>query len=308
MRHFTSGSLSGLLYSSKIFVILVIAILQHLLPEFYFLLVCLWFPSCPLLSFLSEKTVCLFFFLYPGILWGRKFILNLFPRAEKSNSNDVNDWNTGKILNFWTNNSSGGDFFESLDDSSDGCFGFATCSNSPFLSFSSCLSLLFFLFYLRIFISLQVSLFSSLLFTSLLSLLLLSCLCVLVGWLVVWRCRCRVVVVVVVCCGGCGCGCGRGVCACGVACVACGVCGVARASVCTFKTSPCVPATSPHVQTHVDVLSAYTGTFRIHTHGKRFESTHGGHRQFCLPRTAHVGLSLGPTGSPKATTVTHVQV
>ena len=39
-----------------------------------------------------------------------------------------------------------------------------------------------------------------------------------------------------------------------------------------------------------------------YTHGKRFESTHGGHRQFCLPRKAHVGLPLGPTGSPKVTT------
>ena len=30
------------------------------------------------------------------------------------------------------------------------------------------------------------------------------------------------------------------------------------------------------------------------SHGKRFESTHGGHRQFCLPRKAHVEFSLGP--------------
>ena len=38
------------------------------------------------------------------------------------------------------------------------------------------------------------------------------------------------------------------------------------------------------------------------THRKRSESTHGGHRQFCKPRKAHVGLSLGPKGSPKVTT------
>ena len=40
------------------------------------------------------------------------------------------------------------------------------------------------------------------------------------------------------------------------------------------------------------------------THGKRFVHTHGrsrGHRQFCLPRTSHVELTLGPTGSPKVT-------
>ena len=30
------------------------------------------------------------------------------------------------------------------------------------------------------------------------------------------------------------------------------------------------------------------------THGKRFESTHGGHRQFCLPKFAHIGLSRAP--------------
>ena len=31
--------------------------------------------------------------------------------------------------------------------------------------------------------------------------------------------------------------------------------------VCTFKTSPCVPAPRPHVETHVRVLPAFTGTF-----------------------------------------------
>ena len=43
------------------------------------------------------------------ILCGPKLILNLLSRTENSNSNQVN--NTGKILNFRTNNSSGGDFF-----------------------------------------------------------------------------------------------------------------------------------------------------------------------------------------------------
>ena len=58
------------------------------------------------------------------------------------------------------------------------------------------------------------------------------------------------------------------------------VCRLNNASVCRFKTSPCMPATRAHA----------------------FQPTHGGHRQFCLQRTAHVGLSLGPAGSPKVTT------
>ena len=52
---------------------------------------------------------------------------------------------------------------------------------------------------------------------------------------------------------------------CFVLCVVCGVrcCGVRRwrTSVCTFKTSPCIPAPRPHVETHVRVVPANTGTF-----------------------------------------------
>ena len=74
------------------------------------------------------------------------------------------------------------------------------------------------------------------------------------------------------------------VCVCGVVCVVWHaenpVCRLKNASVCRFKTSPCMPATRAHA----------------------FQPTHGGHRQFCLQRTAHVGLSLGPAGSPKVTT------
>ena len=44
--------------------------------------------------------------------------------------------------------------------------------------------------------------------------------------------------------------------------------------VCTLKTSSCMPATRAHVETHVRVVPAYTGTFRMYA-WKRFESTHG---------------------------------
>ena len=75
------------------------------------------------------------------------------------------------------------------------------------------------------------------------------------------------------------------------------------------KRFPCVDSRRPRVcRQHAHMLFSmwawcrYTrGRFEP-THGKRFESTHGGHRQFCLPTTAHVGLSLGPTSSPKVTT------
>ena len=93
--------------------------------------------------------------------------------------------------------------------------------------------------------------------------------------------------------------------------VLCGVCGVPvctfkNTSVCTFKTPPCVPAPRPHVITHAGVVPVHTETFRTYTRG-RFECTHGGgrgegragHRQFCLPKFAHVRLSLDPRGSPK---------
>ena len=45
------------------------------------------------------------------------------------------------------------------------------------------------------------------------------------------------------------------------------------------------------------------------TNGKRFESTHGGHRQFCLPRKAHVGSSRASEVHRKQPlNVAHVQV
>ena len=47
-----------------------------------------------------------------------KPILNLFPGPEKLNSNHVNNWKHGQILNFrrkkWRNNSSDGDFFRNI--------------------------------------------------------------------------------------------------------------------------------------------------------------------------------------------------
>ena len=105
-------------------------------------------------------------------------------------------------------------------------------------------------------------------------------------------------------------------CLCGVVLCCVVLCGVVWCCVvlcCTLKTPcvdskrfPCVDSKRPRIcRHHAHILKSmwawcrYTqGRFEP-THGKRFESTHGGHRQFCLPRTAHVGLSLGPTGSPK---------
>ena len=72
----------------------------------------------------------------------------------------------------------------------------------------------------------------------------------------------------------------------------CGVCGFKNASVCTFTTSPCMPAPRAHLFQHVRVVQVHTETL-TYTRG-RVESTHGsreeggGHRQFCLPRKAHV--------------------
>ena len=57
---------------------------------------------------------------------------------------------------------------------------------------------------------------------------------------------------------------------------------------CTFKTSPCVLAPT-----------FWTDT-RVRRRGRRGE-TGGGHGQFCLPKMAHVELSVGPRGSPKET-------
>ena len=43
------------------------------------------------------------------------------------------------------------------------------------------------------------------------------------------------------------------------------VCGFRNVTVCTSETSPCVPATRGHVSTHVRVVPAHTGTFRMYT-------------------------------------------
>ena len=84
------------------------------------------------------------------------------------------------------------------------------------------------------------------------------------------------------------------------------LCGVCVSPCVRSKTPPCVPAPRPHVITHAGVVPVHTGTFRTYTRG-RFECTHGGgrgegragHRQFCLPKFAHVRLSLDPRGSAK---------
>ena len=86
-------------------------------------------------------------------------------------------------------------------------------------------------------------------------------------------------------------------------------CGTLKTPCVDSKRFPCVDSKRPRAcRQHAHMLFSmwawcwYTrGRFES-THGKFFESTHGGHRQFCLPRTAHVGLSLGPTSSPKKTT------
>ena len=99
-----------------------------------------------------------------------------------------------------------------------------------------------------------------------------SLLCLDLGWLIVCRCCC-----------GCRCRCGWCVRVCGV--VWCVVCGVTplKKPVCTSKTSPCVPATRPHV-----CGGRYPRGRCERTHGE------GNHRQFCLPKFAHLGLSRAP--------------
>ena len=157
------------------------------------------------------------------------------------------------------------------------------------LLFSLCLlfHLLFHLLFSSLFFaSLLFSLFS--LFLFLLSLSLSPC----VGGV------CVVVCVCVVLCGVVWCG------------VVCAVwCGTLKAPCVDSKRFPCVDSTRPRVcRQHAHMLFGVWAWYRYtrgrfeSSHGKRFESTHGGHRQFCLPRTAHVGLSLAPTSSPKVTT------
>ena len=58
-----------------------------------------------------------------------------------------------------------------------------------------------------------------------------------------------------------------------------------KASVCTIKTSPCMPAPRAHVLKHVRVVLVHGDVLNPHTRRA------GGHRQFCLPKFAHVWLS-----------------
>ena len=124
--------------------------------------------------------------------------------------------------------------------------------------------------------------------------LLLSCLLVLSLFLSLFLSPCCVV--------WSWCRCGRGVClVCVCVCVCCGtvkkrekktVHTFKTLSVCRFKTSPCVPAPSPHVG-NMWAWCQYTRKRFERKHGKRFGWTHGGggggHRQFCLPKFAHLG-------------------
>ena len=80
-------------------------------------------------------------------------------------------------------------------------------------------------------------------------------------------------------------------------CVCCGtlkkcgekpVCGFKNASVCSFETSPCMLAPRAHTFQHVRVVPVHTGDV---LNGQREGRSGGGHRQFCSPRFAHVGLS-----------------
>ena len=84
------------------------------------------------------------------------------------------------------------------------------------------------------------------------------CLCLRV---VLWSCCCGVSWCVMLCC----------VVSCGaVWCVVCGVwcVSVQNVPMCPSKTSPCVPAPRAHVETHVRVVPAYTGTFWTDTRGE----------------------------------------
>ena len=131
-------------------------------------------------------------------------------------------------------------------------------------------------------------LLSFLRFSSLLSSFFLSSLFSLSSFSVFFLCLClRVLVVCVSSCVFVWC--------CVVLCGVCRVVWHAENPVLDSKRFPCVDSKRSPCMPHT------LGRFES-THGKRFESTHGGHRLFCLPRTAHVGLSLGPTGSPKVTT------
>ena len=79
------------------------------------------------------------------------------------------------------------------------------------------------------------------------------------------------------------------------------VCRFKNASVCRFKTSPCMPAPRTHVEKHVRVLPAYTGTVRMYT-WRRFESTHW---VFSLPHHAPHTTPHHATQTPHKQTTTH---
>ena len=115
----------------------------------------------------------------------------------------------------------------------------------------------------------------------------------LVGWLVVavWLvCVLCVVVVSYVCCG-CGCGCG---------------CGLTRwcVPVCTLQERPCVYRHHAHMcfnmsrgrfeSTHGVPLFQHTTHTQKRKRKKKRRRTRRSHRQFCLPKFAHVGLSRAP--------------
>ena len=60
--------------------------------------------------------------------------------------------------------------------------------------------------------------------------------------------------------------------------------------VCSGTTRTCVSTCARGPGTHGDVLNVHTGTLRMNTQ----QEGGGGHRQFCLPKFAHVGLSCAP--------------
>ena len=72
---------------------------------------------------------------------------------------------------------------------------------------------------------------------------------------------------------------------------------IQNASVCTFKN---VPEYAGNTRTSSKECARVAGT-----HGGVLNAHTEGHRQFCLPRKAHVEFSLGPRGSPKNPWILH---
>ena len=103
---------------------------------------------------------------------------------------------------------------------------------------------------------------------------------------------CDVVCDVVLCCVcrcGHGRGCGRGVCFGVCVCLVCGVCFGTLQNV--EKNRMKIPT---RLRVYIQNVAVYASSTRTCTHGGVFESTHGGRREFSLPRKAHVEFSLGP--------------